>query len=287
YLLALLAQLCGDLMSATVRERLAHGHAPTQQLAVMGEVWLVDVLLSPGGLLAAYATLGQDYAYVLVVPPAALLAVLARERRQRIGYAIELASAYRGTALLLGDVLSDDDAYTGLHTEGVVDFALRIADELGVDEEQRRLVELGAMLHDVGKIMTPKEIINKPGPLSDDEWAVMRAHTLHGQRMLDRVGGSLSAAGHVVRSSHEHVDGSGYPDGLSGEAIPLAARIVAVADAYSAMTTSRPYRAALSPQIARSELRDNAHTQFDPVVVDAALRLLEHTVPEPHAPSPA
>lgn len=281
YLLALLAQLCGDLMSATVRERLGHGHAPAQQLVVMGEVWLVDVLLSPAGLLAAYATLSQEYAYLLLVPPSALLAILARERRQRIGHAIELAAAYRGTALLLGDVLSDDDEYTGVHTEGVVEFALQIADELGVDAEQRRLVELGAMLHDVGKITTPKEIVNKPGPLSDDEWQIMRNHTIAGQQMLDRVGGALGAAGRVVRASHEHFDGSGYPDGLSGYDIPLAARIVAVADAYSAMTTSRPYRVALPLALAKAELREMAGIQFDSVVADAALRLVDRTTRDP------
>ena len=281
YVLALFAQFSGDLMSATVRERLGHGHAPIQQLAVMGEVWFVDVLLSPAGLLAAYATLSQQYAYLLVVPPAALLAVLAGERRQRIGHAIELADAYRGTALLLGDVLSDDDEYTGTHTQGVVEFALQIADEIGVDEEQRRLVEFGAMLHDIGKITTPKEILNKPGPLSADEWLVMRTHTVVGQQMLDRVGGVLGAVGRVVRGSHEHFDGSGYPDGASGEEIPLAARIVSVADAYSAMTTSRPYRAALSREVAIAELRDKVGTQFDPAVTGAALGLLERTAADP------
>ena len=277
YVLALLAQLGGDLMSATVRERLARGYAPIHQLTVMGEVWLVDVLLSMGGLLAAWATLSQHYAYLFVIPPTALLAVLARERRARIGHAIELAGAYRGTALLLGDVLSEDDEYTGRHTEGVVELALRIADEHGIDDEQRALVELGAMLHDIGKILTPKEIINKPGALTDAEWHIMRRHTVAGQQMLDRVGGTLSAAGRVVRASHEHVDGSGYPDGLSGDEIPLAARIVAVADAYSAMTTSRSYRMALSQEVAMAELRDKAGTQFDAAVTDAALRILTPT----------
>jgi putative nucleotidyltransferase with HDIG domain len=277
YMLALSAQLFGDLMSATVREAIGHGHAPRQQLAVMREVWIVDVLLSPAGLLAAYATVSQDHAYLFVVPPAALLCVLARERRQRIGHAIELAAAYRGTALLLGDVLSDDDEYTGMHTANVVEFALQIADEQGVDDEQRRLVELGAMLHDVGKIATPKEIINKPGPLTDEEWLIMRRHTVAGQQMLDRVGGVLADVGRVVRSSHEHYDGSGYPDGLSGEDIPRAARIVAVAHAFSAMTTSRSYRAALPEETARAELRRNAGTQFDPAIVAAVLRLLDRT----------
>ena len=231
-------------------------------------MWLVDGLLSMAGLLAAFATVAQPYAYLLALPPAGLLAAFSRERRERIGSAIELSAAYRGTAMLLGDVLSDDDEYTGLHSHGVVDFALQIADELGIDQEQRRLVELGAMLHDIGKLATPKEILNKAGPLTDDEWAVMRTHTVVGERMLDRVGGGLRDVGRVVRSSHERVDGSGYPDGLFGEQIPLAARIVAVADAYSAMTTSRSCTGvALPREAADAELRKHAGTQFDSAVV--------------------
>src|SRR5205085_1736535 len=142
------------------------------------------------------------------------------------------------------------------------------------DDEQRRLIEFGAMLHDIGKITTPDDILNKPGPLDEAEWDVMRDHTLAGQRLLDRVGGTLHEVGLVVRSSHERYDGSGYPDGLAGEQIPLAARIVAVADAYSAMTTRRTYRDALSPDVALAEIGANAGTQFDPVVAAAAMRVL-------------
>jgi putative nucleotidyltransferase with HDIG domain len=283
YLLALVAQFAGDYLSAAVRERLGHGLAPTQQLRVMGEVWLVDALFSLLGLLAAYATVVQAHAYLLVLPPAGLLAAVTHERRARIGGAIELSAAYRGTAMLLGDVLSEDDEYTGLHSHDVVDFAVQIADELGVDPEQRRLVELGAMLHDIGKLATPKEILNKPGPLTDDEWTIMRRHTIVGQRMLDRVGGGLRDVGRVVRSSHERVDGGGYPDGLFGEAIPLPARIIAVADAYNAMTTARAYRPALPRQTAETELRHNAGTQFDAAVVVATLSLLNRLAPDPDA----
>jgi putative nucleotidyltransferase with HDIG domain len=176
--------------------------------------------------------------------------------------------------LLLGDVLSEDDEYTGMHSQGVVVFALAIADELGTAEEERRLVEFGALLHDIGKMSTPKEILHKKGPLVDDEWETMRRHTIDGQRMLDQVGGTLHDVGVVVRSSHERYDGNGYPDRLRGEDIPLSARIVAVADAYSAMTTRRSYREAMDPAAAARELRTNAGTQFDPAVVEAALTVL-------------
>lgn len=274
YVLALAAQFACDLGTSTLRERIGRGVRPKLQIDILREVWLVDALLSPIGLLAALASTVEHYAYLLVLPLGALLNVFARERRERIGTAIELSSAYRGTALLLGDVLSEDDEYTGTHSQGVVLFSLAIADELRVEDEERRLVEFGAMLHDIGKMSTPKEILNKPGPLDDGEWETMRRHTIDGQRMLDQVGGTLHDVGAVVRSSHERFDGTGYPDRLAGEEIPLAARIVAVADAYSAMTTRRSYRDALAPSVAVDELRVNAGTQFDPVVVEAALVVL-------------
>ncbi len=274
YLLAIAAQFAVELGSSTLREWIAGAVAPRLQFGILREVWLVDLLLSPIGLLAALASTVEQYAYLLVLPLGALLNVFARERRERIGTAIELSSAYRGTAMLLGDVLSEDDEYTGMHSQGVVAFALEIAKELKIDEEQRRLVEFGALLHDIGKMATPKEILNKPGPLDDEEWETMREHTIIGQRMLDQVGGTLHEAGAVVRSSHERFDGSGYPDGLRGDQIPLAARVVSVADAYSAMTTRRSYRDAMSPAVAVRELRVNAGTQFAPEVVAAALVVL-------------
>jgi putative nucleotidyltransferase with HDIG domain len=274
YAVALAAQFAGDLCSSTVREWIAHGVAPKLQLDILREVWLVDLLLSPIGFLAALASTVEHHAYVLVLPLGALLNVFARERRERIGTAIELSSAYRGTALLLGDVLSEDDAYTGTHSRGVVVLALAIADELKVDRDERRLVEFGALLHDIGKMSTPKEILHKAGPLNDAEWETMRRHTIDGQAMLDQVGGTLHDVGTVVRSSHERYDGMGYPDRLSGDTIPLSARIVAVADAYSAMTTRRSYREPMAPSAAVLELRSCAGTQFDPRVVDAAITVL-------------
>jgi putative nucleotidyltransferase with HDIG domain len=275
YVLALAAQFAGDLCSSTLRESFSHGVRPQLQLGVLGEVWLVDLLLSPIGLLAAFAAVVEPRAYLLVLPLAALLAVFARERRERIGTAIELSSAYRGTALLLGDVLAEDDEYTGMHSQGVVELSLAIADELHIRGGERRLVEFGALLHDIGKMSTPKEILHKAGPLDEDEWETMRRHTIDGQRMLDQVGGALHDAGVVVRASHERFDGDGYPDHLRGQEIPLAARVVSVADAYSAMTTRRSYREPLPRDVAIQELRANAGTQFDPAVVDAAITVLE------------
>jgi HD-GYP domain-containing protein (c-di-GMP phosphodiesterase class II) len=127
------------------------------------------------------------------------------------------------------------------------------------------------MLHDVGKVAIPNALLNKPGPLNDAEWEIMRTHTVEGQRMLDRVGGFMRDVGAIVRGSHERWDGGGYPDGLAAEAIPLEARIIAACDAYNAMTTTRPYRTAMDPAAAADELRRCSGSQFDPKVVEALL----------------
>jgi putative nucleotidyltransferase with HDIG domain len=178
------------------------------------------------------------------------------------------------TALLLAELVEEDDAYTGLHCRGVVRLALAVADELRVDEPLRRDVELAALLHDIGKIVVPKSIVRKAGPLSQDEWLVMRRHTIHGERMLERVAG-LADVGNIVRASHERWDGDGYPDGLAGEAIPLAARVISACDAFDAITTDRPYRRARSAAQARVELIACSGTQFDPVVVAALVAVLD------------
>ena len=234
--------------------------------------------LAAVGLAFALSAVAEPYAVFLVLPLAALIDVFARERRARIDGMLELSSAYRGTALLLGDVVEADDAYTGLHSRDVVSLAVAVADELGLDTEQRRDTELVALLHDVGKIRMPTEIINKPGPLTPAERAVMETHTIEGQKLLERVGGLLSRAGIVVRSCHERWDGAGYPDGLAGEQIRLVARIVMCCDAFSAMTTTRSYRSALPVEEALAELVRNAGSQFDPQAVTALVAVVERGI---------
>ncbi len=275
YLLALAAQFAFDASFSTMRESLGLGIAPSEQPRLLGWVFLVDLLLAPIGLLAAFAAVDSPEAVLAVLPLAALMAVFARERQQRIDGALELNRAYRGTTLLLSDVLEADDEYTGEHSRSVVSLAVAIADEMGLDDIQRRGVEFGALLHDVGKIAVPSEIINKPGPLSDDEWTVIKAHTIEGQRMLDQVGGVLSDVGTIVRSSHERWDGGGYPDGIAGSEIPLESAIVCAADAFNAMTTDRAYRKGRPPEEALAELLANSGTQFRPDVVDILTRLVE------------
>jgi HD-GYP domain-containing protein (c-di-GMP phosphodiesterase class II) len=276
YAVALLAQLAFDFGVNTVRTWLIDGTSPRAELNLIAPAYALDIALAPVGLLAAFAATERGEGIcLLVIPLAMVLAVLSGERQKRVDQALELSEAYQGTALLLGDVVEADDAYTGSHSRGVVELSLAVSDALGLDSRQRRNVEFGALLHDVGKIAVPKEIINKPGPLDDAEWEIMRQHTIEGERMLNRIGGVLSEAGMIVRASHEDFDGSGYPDGLAGEQIPIEARIVTTCDAFSAMTTTRSYRKAMPTEAALAELHDCAGTQFDPRVVEVLAGLVE------------
>jgi putative nucleotidyltransferase with HDIG domain len=273
---ALAAQLAFDPFFATAREWLAMGVPPRLQPELSDLVLVVDGLLAPIGFMAALVGTQQSGGWLLVLPLLGLITVFARERQARIGHALELGRAYRGTTLLLSDVLEADDEYTGSHSWGVVTLALRVADAMGLDAHQRRNVEFGALLHDIGKIAVPKEIINKPGKLTDDEWTVIKTHTVEGERMLQRVGGVLGEVGRIVRSSHERWDGGGYPDGLKGDEIPVEACIVSCCDAFDAMTTTRSYRQAMPLEKALSELEAGAGTQFSPRVAQVVVELLRH-----------
>ena len=274
YIAALAAQLLVDGAAIVARVRLSQGVPVRAVLADLQLVYRVDVLLAPIGLLAAFAAAGEPATALLVLSLVGLLVVFSRDREAGVQRSLELGRAYRGTALLLRDLLEEDDEYTGRHTEDVVGLSVSVAERMGLDEDLRRSAELGALLHDIGKIAVPDEIINKPGPLNDEEWAIMKTHTVEGERMLAQVGGLLADVGLVVRASHERWDGGGYPDGLAGEQIPLAACIVSACDAFNAMTTDRSYRKALPLAVAVGELRKHSGTQFCPAVVEALVSLV-------------
>ena len=269
YALALVAQFAFDFGSTALRDRLGLGVSPSNLLRFMLWIWAVDSALTPIAILAALGSREEPYLVVFSLPLIGLLAYFARERRARIDHALELSHAYRGTALLLGDVVEADDAYTGLHSRDVVSLVLDVCDTLELDARERRDAEFAALLHDVGKIKIPAEIINKPGKLTDEEFDVIKTHTIEGEKLLSQVGGLLGNVGHIVRSCHEDWDGTGYPDRLAGEAIPRVARIVRACDAYSAMTTDRPYRKAMPVSEAVAELQRCSGTDFDPDVVEA------------------
>lgn len=276
------AQVVCDATGGLLRTWFAERIRPSAQLPM---VWLyvTDACLTCVGMAIAASAVGPGLA--LAVPLLGLLALFAHERQRRLEHTIALSTAYRGTALLLGDVIDAVDHYTGIHSREVVDLSLALATALPLDASARRNVELAALLHDVGKIRIPKEIINKPGKLNLAEWEIMRRHTVEGETMLKQIGGTLSSVGRFVRSCHERFDGQGYPDGLAGDTIPIEARIISVCDAYNAMTSDRPYSAAQPASYARAELRRCAGSQFDPDLVVAMDGILSAPPPTPRSPA--
>jgi HD-GYP domain-containing protein (c-di-GMP phosphodiesterase class II) len=272
---AFAAYIACDAIASLSVDHFGHRESFGGLLRSAASVYVVDALLFPLGFVVAVAAQGEALAVAVLAPTFCLLAFFATERRRRIDNALALSEAYRGTALLLGDVVEADDAYTGSHSRDVVELAVAVGTRLRLDQRQLRNVEFGALLHDVGKIAVPKAILHKPGPLDDAEWEVMRRHTIEGQRMLEGVGGVLAEVGYIVRCSHEHYDGSGYPDAITAAAIPIESRICTACDAFSAMTTDRVYRKALPLEAAIAELRSHAGRMFDPDVVEALIAEIE------------
>lgn len=185
-----------------------------------------------------------------------------------------LARAEIQEMMALVRAVEEKDPATEGHCHRIERLAISTGEQLGLLGDRLATLSHAAYLHDIGKVKIPNSILNKPGPLTDEEWEEMRKHAVYGSEMLaDKE--FLAEAAKVVRSHHEHYDGTGYPDGLRGAEIPLEARIVAVVDAYDAMRSDRPYRSALSPDAALAELRKNTGTQFDPLVVEAFLFVLQ------------
>ena len=202
-----------------------------------------------------------------------VLSAFAANSYSRIQLAAKLDAHYTETISALMSALEARDPYTEAHTTRIRDLAVALAVGLQVPGEVRRAVKLGAILHDVGKIGIPDAVLLKPGPLTDEEWIIMRAHPAIGERMLGSID-FLTSALPVIRHHHERWDGRGYPDGLRGEAIPIGARIVAVCDAFDAMTSDRPYRGAMTLEAACDELVACAGAQFDPACAALLVEVL-------------
>jgi HD-GYP domain-containing protein (c-di-GMP phosphodiesterase class II) len=164
--------------------------------------------------------------------------------------------------------LSERSPDLGRHTTGVAELSEAVGRQLGLHDDELVAIRQAADLHDIGKLAIPDAILDKPGPLTPEEWTFMHQHTVIGQRIVS-VAPALVRAGAFIRSSHERFDGAGYPDRLAGEQIPIGARVIAVCDAFEAIVSDRAYRAARSPQEALAELRRCAGDQFDPAVVAA------------------
>jgi HD-GYP domain-containing protein (c-di-GMP phosphodiesterase class II) len=269
YALAFAAQLGGDLAWSLVRDHFVDDVSLKDRVMFFIGTARVDAVLTPPAFIIAVTAAVEPLSLLAIAPLVWLLQVFSEDRQERYAAALELHRAYRGTVMLLSDVIEFDDQYTADHSRSVVGLVHAVADEMGIDTERRQELEFAALLHDIGKITIPKELLNKPSALTVAEFEVMKTHTIEGQFMLDRVGGLLGRVGEIVRSCHERWDGTGYPDSLLANEIPLESRIVFACDAYNAMTTDRPYRPALTVSAALAELKAGAGTQFDPAVAKA------------------
>jgi len=189
--------------------------------------------------------------------------------RQQLEHAVESGVEAMAAAVDMRD------SYTGAHSEQVVRLAGRVGRRMGLPDDALSELEFAARLHDVGKIGVPDAVLRKDGPLEGAEWEIMRQHPDWGAQMLSRIPG-LKRVSRIVRHAHERWDGDGYPDRLRSDNIPLESRIIFACDAYHAMTSDRPYRHALRPWVAVSELREGAGGQFDPDVVDILVGELRH-----------
>ena len=268
----------GDWVSPTVRRCVAERRTvgatgvdvgdPSSELAV--PVFVAGALWGALGVTVGSSVALDDYDAQLLEGLADQLGAALRTARL---YA-ELDETHLGTAAALAAALEAKDHYTADHARSIADLAVAVGSELGLSEDHLRDLRYGAIFHDIGKIAIPDAILNKPGPLSEPEFAVVREHAQVGERILAPVP-FLSAVRQIVRHDHERWDGTGYPDRLSGEDIPLGARIVLVVYAYHAMRSDRPYRSALPESEARRELLTHAGDQFDPRVVRAFLAVLD------------
>ncbi len=198
------------------------------------------------------------------------------------GY-VKLQTEARKTFERISQLLDQRDHYTAVHSEQVADLAVRIAFEMGLPQGEIEKVEIAARVHDIGKVAVPDAILLKPGPLNDEEWAVMKRHPVVSAELIEGLE-IYSSVVDAVRHEHERWDGSGYPDGLRGAEIPLIARIIAAADIHNALSTDRPYRKAFSPERTMSILRDMKGVDLDPEAADALLRVIEPVAAEAVAP---
>jgi putative nucleotidyltransferase with HDIG domain len=232
----------------------------------------------------AYEQIGVAGLVAFALPPA-LMILSVRQYLERTTAAVEeireanlqLRRAHRDTIAALSRSMEAKDVYTGGHTERVATLAVALARELGYRNGELEAIEIGALLHDIGKIGIPEQILRKDGPLTEAEWDVIKTHPLVSDYILSELD-LHPFVRQCARSSHERIDGTGYPDQLAGNDVPMPARIIFVADAYDALTTTRSYRPARPPIVALAEIRANSGTQFCPRVV-AALENISRTQP--------
>jgi putative nucleotidyltransferase with HDIG domain len=232
---------------------------------------LIDIPLLIGDRLIGHFELGHDSKASFSNEERKMLHTLASQA----AIAIENArlfentqKSYYDTIKSLAQALEARDPYTRGHSERVTEYSLSIASKMGLDEKEKNLIRYAGLLHDIGKIGISDSVLHCPTSLSDRDFAIVKDHTMFGDAILSPLK-FLVDAQVIIRHHHERFDGAGYPEGLKGDAIPLASRIIAVADSYDAMTSDRPYRSAMPREKAVAEIRANSGTQFDPSCVDA------------------
>ncbi len=245
-----------DLEAGGVR-----GHSASAGVASLDPAQTPEALLAAAGSALEQARLAGGGQVILYSGPVAEAG------------AGELSGAHGDVIAALASTLGERDRYTGDHSESVVDLAARVGSALALDAEQIGRLRTAALLHDIGKVGVPDEILHKPGALNEAEWETMRQHPVIGERIIRAIPG-LGPIARIVRHEHERWDGGGYPDGLAGAEIPVEARIILACDAYHAMTSDRPYRAAMDHSNAFAELTANAGTQFDPQVIEVLVGYL-------------
>jgi putative two-component system response regulator len=234
-------------------------------------VVIITVLREPRAKVAGAEAGADDF----LTKPFDRVELLARVRNLlQIKHLTDQLEHAESVIFALAAAVEAQDPYTEKHLQRMASLSERLARAAGLDPHQVLAVRYGSILHDVGKIGVNEAILRKPGPLTEEEWAQVREHPAIGARIVRSMRLAQRIAP-IVRGHHEHWDGRGYPDGLKGKEIPIGARVVALVDAYDAMSTDRSYRAALPPEVIRAELEQNAGKQFDPHLTVLLLHLLE------------
>ncbi|MGD9676187.1 MAG: HD-GYP domain-containing protein [Candidatus Bipolaricaulia bacterium] len=270
YLWAMLAFICyaavnlalvTGVVSLTERQRFLH-----RFLAYVRDFSVQYLVLGVLALLLAVLYSQSIWHMLLAIVPLFLVHLSFRSYQR-------LRSEARKTFERISRILDERDHYTAVHSGDVAELAVQIAQEMGLSETDTEQVEIAARVHDIGKIAVPDSILLKPGPLSDQEWEVMKRHPVVSAELIEglEIYSSVAAA---VRHEHERWDGSGYPDGLKGEKIPMVARVIAAADIYNALSTNRPYRPAFSREETLRMIEEMQGKDLDPAVADALLAVL-------------
>jgi len=192
----------------------------------------------------------------------------------------KLRTEARKTFENISRLLDERDHYTAVHSQDVAALAVKVAEEMNLSQAEIENIEIAARVHDIGKVAVPDSILLKPGPLTDEEWVVMRRHPIVSAELIEGLEIYANVAD-AVRHEHERWDGSGYPDGLKGEEIPLVSRVIAAADIHNALSTDRPYRSAFTSERTTEMIREMSGTDIDPAVADALLHVMEEAAVEP------